>query len=468
MDKKGVKKSSKARSKDLAVIDDKVVDSKNFETSSKSSEVVEEKIKGGKAVTKKDGKDMEAAKSESREIKLKDGSHIKRSDDERIALASSNVERSENQEFTEGDTKIKIKKDSKMSKADSQMEKHSVEEKTINGANIKTTSKESSKMESSSHVTSSVVKSSSSSGGPALTFDTDLGLKSASNNRTFIADENSASFSEHSTTGHHSTSFTDRNQVTSTTVLDGSSDMASKLTSNTNVLSSNANMLSSNTNLFSTNENISSSNSNVVSSNMSTSNTKTKDMELNKNKSVNSKTKTYEQSEISTSENLSTETIDQKEIKKNKRISVTHGKYTGPIETIYKKKIFDQKTGKWKVVDEKIIKNQNKTEKTDMGNFSNIIDDVTNVTTTTYTTKMFDSKDGKWKVVDEKSFVDEKVALPTDIVVELEKDKTDVANITTTTEILKVGFLFQFNVGANFVGGIVSKFDDFVADYKPK
>lgn len=420
MDKKGGKKSNKATSKDLAVLEDKVVDSKNFETSSKSSEVVEEKIKGGKAVTKTDGKDMTAAKSESRAIKLKDGGLVKKSDDERIALASSKVERSENQEYTEGDTKFKIKKDSKSSKADSQMEKHSVEEKTINGANIKTTSTESSKMESTSHVTSSFMKS--SSGGPSLTFDADLGLKSDSNNRTFIAEDNSTSFKKHSTTGQHSASLTDRNQVTSTTALDASSET----TSNAKMLSS-----SSDTNVL--------SNTNVVSSN-----TNTKDIKLNKNKSTSSKTKTYEQSEIRTSEDLSTETIDQKEIKKNKRISVTHGNYTGPVETIYKKKVFDQKTGKWKVVDEKIIKNQSKTEKTDMGNFSNIIDDVTNVTTTTYITKMFDSKDGKWKVVDEKSFVDEKVALPTDIVVELEKDKTDVANITTTTEILKVGFLFVF------------------------
>lgn len=445
MDKKGVKKSSK----DLAVLEDKIVDSKNYETSSKSSEVVEEKIKGGKAVTKKDGKDMAAAKSESREIKLKDGGLIKKSDDEHVALASSNVERSENQEFTEGDTKFKIKKDSKTSKADSQMEKNSVEEKTINGANIKTTSKESSKMESTSHVTSSVVKS--STGGPSITFDADLGLKSksASNNRTFIAEDNSsASFTEHSTAGQHSNSLSDRNQVTSTTAVDGSSAS----TSNANMLSSSkTNLLSSNTNVLTSN--ISSSDTNVLSSS-----TNTKDTQLNKSKSINSKTKTYEQSEIRTSEDLSTETIDQKEIKKNKRVSVTHGKYTGPIETIYKKKVFDQKTGKWKVVDEKIIKNQNKNEKTDMGNFSNIIDDVTNVTTTTYTTKMFDSKDGKWKVVDEKSFVDEKVSLPTDIVVELEKDKTDVANITTTTEILKVGFLIliSFRVGNFVVGGIVS------------
>lgn len=395
MDKKGVKKPS--GTKDLAVIEDKVLDSKNYETSSKSAEVVEEKIKGGKAVTKKDAKDMAAAKSESREIKLKNGGLIKKSDDERVALASSNVERSENQEFTEGDTKFKIKKDTKMSKADSQMEKNSVEETTINGANIKTTSKESSKMESSSHVTSSVIKS--SSGGDALTFDMDLGHKSSGNNRTFIADDIKSS-TEHSTTNNqHSI---DRNIVSSTTVLDGSSEASNRLAS--------------------------------------TSQTNSKDIKLNKNKSTNLKTKTYEQSEIRTSEDMSTETIDQKEIKKNKRISVTHEKYTGPIETIYKKKVFDQKTGKWKVVDEKVIKNQSKTEKSDMGNFSNIIDDVTNVTTTTYITKMFDSKDGKWKVVDEKSFVDEKVALPTDIVVELEKDKTDVANITTTTEILKVGF----------------------------
>lgn len=385
------KKATKVSLKDLAVVEDKIVDSKNYETSSKSSEMVKEKIKGGTSVTKKDGKDMAASKSESREIKLKDGGLIKKTDDEHIALASSNIERSENQEYTEGDTTMKIKKDSKISKADSQMEKHSVEEKTINGANIKTTSKESSKMESTSHVTSSVVKSSSSKGGPA-TFETELGLKSATINRTFIADEKSSG-STNAQQQHSSTSITD---TISTTALDSNSQGA-KITS-------------SETNLFNASD-------------------------------KNRKHKTYEQTEIRTSEDRSTETIDQKEIKKNKRTTVTHGKSTGPTETIYKKKVFDQKTGKWKVVDQKIVKNQ---DQTDMGNFSNIIDDVTNVTTTTYITKMFDSKDGKWKVVDEKSFVDERVALPTDIVVELEKDKTDVANITTTTEILKVGFCFLF------------------------
>lgn len=91
------------------------------------------------------------------------------------------------------------------------------------------------------------------------------------------------------------------------------------------------------------------------------------------------------------------------------------------------------------MVEEKTVNNAN--EKV----FPEIVDDVINTTTTTYTTKIYDSKLGQWKVVDEKSFVDTKAYVPQDIAREIEKDNTDVANITTTTEITKVRVIHNNN-----------------------
>ncbi|KAI8127020.1 hypothetical protein CVS40_2820 [Lucilia cuprina] len=104
----------------------------------------------------------------------------------------------------------------------------------------------------------------------------------------------------------------------------------------------------------------------------------------------------------------------------------------GTCKVTYKKKIYDRRNNKWRIVEEKTVNNAN--EKV----FPEIVDDVINTTTTTYTTKIYDSKLGEWKVVDEKSFVDSKAYVPQDIAREIEKDNTDVANITTTTEITKV------------------------------
>ena len=104
----------------------------------------------------------------------------------------------------------------------------------------------------------------------------------------------------------------------------------------------------------------------------------------------------------------------------------------GTYKVTYKKKIYDRRNNKWRVVEEKTVNNAN--EKV----FPEIVDDVINTTTTTYTTKIYDTKLGQWKVVDEKSFVDSKAFVPQDIAREIEKDNTDVANITTTTEITKV------------------------------
>lgn len=105
----------------------------------------------------------------------------------------------------------------------------------------------------------------------------------------------------------------------------------------------------------------------------------------------------------------------------------------GTVTTTYKKKMFDRRSGKWRVVEEKVYNNAHVND-----HIPEMIDDVTNQTTTTYSTKVFDSKTGVWKVVDEKSYSDSKTFVPRDIVEEIERDHADVANITTTTEITKV------------------------------
>lgn len=104
----------------------------------------------------------------------------------------------------------------------------------------------------------------------------------------------------------------------------------------------------------------------------------------------------------------------------------------GTYKITYKKKIFDQRANKWKIVEEKTVDSAHDTH------YPEIVDDVINTTTTTYTTKVYDTKTGEWKIVEEKSFVDSKAFVPNDIVREIEKDNTDLANITTTTEVTKV------------------------------
>ena len=64
-----------------------------------------------------------------------------------------------------------------------------------------------------------------------------------------------------------------------------------------------------------------------------------------------------------------------------------------PLMAIGKKKIYDRRNNKWRVVEEKTVNSAN--EKV----FPEIVDDVINTTTTTYTTKIYDTKSGQWKVV---------------------------------------------------------------------
>ncbi|KAJ6626284.1 hypothetical protein Bhyg_16532, partial [Pseudolycoriella hygida] len=127
--------------------------------------------------------------------------------------------------------------------------------------------------------------------------------------------------------------------------------------------------------------------------------------------------------------------VDEKTIKKSRPSVIRYVSHEsdGTITTTYKKKKFNKKTGEWTTVEEKVYKNQNEHEA-----IPEMMEDIKNITTTTYQTKIFDSKTNTWKVVDEKSFTDTHTAVPRDIVEEIERDQADVANITTTTEITKI------------------------------
>lgn len=107
----------------------------------------------------------------------------------------------------------------------------------------------------------------------------------------------------------------------------------------------------------------------------------------------------------------------------------------GTVTTIFKRKVFDNRTRQWRLVDEKVYKDTKPYD-----SIPEMMDDVANVTTTTYTTKIYDTKTGTWRVVEQQQFVDRDTTVPTEIVREIEKDHPDVANITTTTEITKVSF----------------------------
>lgn len=109
----------------------------------------------------------------------------------------------------------------------------------------------------------------------------------------------------------------------------------------------------------------------------------------------------------------------------------------GTWHTTYKRKMYDEFTKKWRIVDEKVVSSEDQTRMTDI---PEMIENATNITTTTYTTKIYDTKTGKWSVVDEKSYVDTESANVTqDIKREIERDQPDLANIITTTETTKVG-----------------------------
>ena len=130
--------------------------------------------------------------------------------------------------------------------------------------------------------------------------------------------------------------------------------------------------------------------------------------------------------------------VDSMESKKTKPAYLRYRSQDtdGSWHTIYKRKVFDNISKQWKYYDEKVIRgNDHLTE------VPEIIENAQNITTTTYTTKLYDTKTGKWTIVEEKSYVDkDSVNLTNEIRQELERDRPDVANIITTTESTKVPF----------------------------
>ena len=108
----------------------------------------------------------------------------------------------------------------------------------------------------------------------------------------------------------------------------------------------------------------------------------------------------------------------------------------GSWHTIYKRKMYDEFSKQWRIVDEKVVSSDDTTRFTDI---PEMVENSTNMTTTTYTTKVYDTRTGKWTIVDEKSYVDTESANVTqDIKREIEKDQPDLANVITTTETTKV------------------------------
>lgn len=118
----------------------------------------------------------------------------------------------------------------------------------------------------------------------------------------------------------------------------------------------------------------------------------------------------------------------------------------GTWHTVYKRKLYDEFSKSWKIVDERVVSSEDHSRMTEI---PEMIENATNITTTTYTTKIYDTKTGKWTIVDEKSYVDTESANVTqDIKREIEKDQPDLANIITTTETTKVGTRKKFAIKA--------------------
>lgn len=214
----------------------------------------------------------------------------------------------------------------------------------------------------------------------------------------------------------------------------------------------NSSMTSSADNNFATSSSIDNKSSNISSSmrsdfNKNTSSTKefttTEKTLSNKIESARDEklisTKSNETMQVFDSKTKSWKKIDESTFNKQKRPSYVRYRSQnedGSWHTIYKRKLFDNFSKQWRVVEEKIIDNE-----TGRGaeNIPDMIENSTNITTTTYTTKVYDTKTGKWTVIEEKSYVDkEPLNVTQDIRREMEIDEADLANIITTTETTKV------------------------------
>lgn len=258
--------------------------------------------------------------------------------------------------------------------------------------------------------------------------------------------------------------------------IDTASHIGSTMRSSSNIISSEydathvSNNSSMTSNIILSGHDTSHSNSSIKNSNLISTSTNVDSM--NKNSSLVSKTSDVQMSNKSTKEVLEKNMSSKKESSRNEKTTSTTSKETiqvydsktknwinidassldhhtrpsyvryrsqdaeGKWHTIYKRKLFDEFTKQWRIVDEKVVSSDDTTRLVDI---PEMIENATNITTTTYTTKIYDTKTGKWKIIEEKSFVDnESVNVTQDIKREIEKDQPDLANVITTTETTKV------------------------------
>uniref|UniRef100_A0A182Q7S4 Uncharacterized protein n=1 Tax=Anopheles farauti TaxID=69004 RepID=A0A182Q7S4_9DIPT len=99
---------------------------------------------------------------------------------------------------------------------------------------------------------------------------------------------------------------------------------------------------------------------------------------------------------------------------------------------ILKRKTYDEYGRRLNLIDEKIVPKDVVT--------ADLQDDVTNVTKTSFEAKLFNPKLKRWELVDQKTILEKDVTteIPLEIVKELEVERPELANITTTIQMTKV------------------------------
>uniref|UniRef100_A0A182M6C5 Titin n=1 Tax=Anopheles culicifacies TaxID=139723 RepID=A0A182M6C5_9DIPT len=99
---------------------------------------------------------------------------------------------------------------------------------------------------------------------------------------------------------------------------------------------------------------------------------------------------------------------------------------------ILKRKIYDEHGRRLNLIDEKIVPKDIVT--------ADLQDDETNVTKTSFEAKIFNPKLKRWELVDQKTIHEKDITtdIPVEIVQELEVERPELANITTTIQMTKV------------------------------
>uniref|UniRef100_A0A182VTU9 Titin n=1 Tax=Anopheles minimus TaxID=112268 RepID=A0A182VTU9_9DIPT len=99
---------------------------------------------------------------------------------------------------------------------------------------------------------------------------------------------------------------------------------------------------------------------------------------------------------------------------------------------ILKRKTYDEHGRRLNLIDEKIVSKDTVT--------ADLQDDVTNVTKTSFEAKIFNPKLKRWELVDQKTIFEKDITtdIPVEIVQELEVERPELANITTTIQMTKV------------------------------